>query len=211
MAATVAPSPYETDPGGRSPYEDAAITALAVFLASTAAIHAVTLPAMLVSRLTALGLAPRAVRTAGRMALGEPLTGRTRNGSPEPLPTMPGRPASMTRRMAVQEPLWRARYLLAASKRLSRASVAGEFTAGMRRERNYLEAHHRAGVKRAAAARAYDRVARHATYLKWVARGDADPTCRALDGSIWSVEHPIFPPPGAVHPNCRCVAVPSSG
>lgn len=203
------PNPYETDPGGRSPYEDAVITALAVFLASTAAIHAVVLPASLVKRLTALGLSTRAVRTAGRMILAEPLTGRTRYGSP--LPTMPGRRQSMTRRMAVQEPLWRARYLLAASKRLTRASVAGEFTAGMRRERNYLDAHRRAGQKRAAAARMYDRVARQATYLKWVARGDADPTCLALDGSVWSVEHPIFPPPGAVHPNCRCVAVPVAG
>lgn len=115
----------------------------------------------------------------------------------------------MVRLMAANEPTMRARYVLAAAKRLTRAALAGEYTAGLRRERHYMAAHRMAGQKRAQAAKAYDRVARQAAYLKWVTADDerVDSACAARDGSVWRVDNPIMPPPGAVHARCRCKAV----
>jgi len=79
MTAPAAPSQVEQ---GLTPAEEAAIAALAVFLASVIAVKAVMLPTRLVLRLTALGLSTHAVRQAGRLALEPALTGRTRWGSP---------------------------------------------------------------------------------------------------------------------------------
>lgn len=119
-------------------------------------------------------------------------------------------PQTMVKRMAANEPTMRARYLLAAARRLAKAAAEGRFTAALRREQAYLAAHRRAGQRRAAAARAYDEVARGQSFLRWSARMDSrtTPDCAALNGTIWHVSTPPVPPPGARHIHCRCTAVP---
>lgn len=198
--------PYIYQPGeGLTPVEQAVVAAVAAYLATRAAVQAVALPTALVSRLASLGLSTRAVRAAGRLTLDPPLTGRTRWGSPA---RRYGR-QTMVRRMAAAEPTMRAKYLLAASKRLTAAIVAGEFTAGLARERRYLSLHRKAGQRRAKVAREYDRVARNATYLKWVTTGtNVDPHCASRAGMVWHVDNPPMPPPGAVHPWCKCKSMP---
>lgn len=208
MTAPTLVNPYQVEQPqqGLSDAQEAALTALALFFASTAAVHATLLPALFVRRLTGLGLSARAVQTAGRMTLEPALTGRSRHGSPV---TRFG-PQTMVRRMAAQEPMMRARYLLAAATRLTKAAAQGMWTAGLRRERTYLDAHRRAGQRRAKAARAYDEAARGQMYMVWVTAGDSrvDPHCRALAGSVWHVDNPPVPCPGAAHMYCRCVARP---
>lgn len=209
MTAAVQLDPYRADQQqqqGLTPEEDAALIALAAFLASLTAVRAVTLPSYLVDRLVALGLNRRAVRAAGKLTLEPALTGRTRWGSP----LSRFGPQTMVRRMAAAEPMMRARYLLAAAMRLSKAAADGAFTSGLAREQTYLDAHRRAGQRRAKVAHAYDVVAKGQTFLRWIAVSDNKTTadCAAMDGTIWSVDNPPMPPPGAVHPYCRCTAAP---
>lgn len=209
MTSAVLVNPYQVDQQQQqqlTPQEEAVIAMLAAFLAGVIAVKAVTLPSYIVDRMVVLGLNRRAVRAAGKLTLEPALTGRSRWGSP----VSRFGPQTMVRRMAANEPTMRARYLLAAAKRLTKAAASGEFTAGLRREQTYLAAHRRAGQRRAAAARAYDVAARGQLFMVWVTRGDSkvDPHCRALAGSVWSVDRPPVPCPGAVHPWCRCVARP---
>lgn len=222
MTTAVQVDPYQADQQqGLTPQEEAVLVALALFFASVTAVNATLLPALLVRRLTGLGLSARAVQAAGRMTLEPALTGRTRWGSPtvvdEPAPNpfgpvsarRFGRP-TMVKRMAANEPTMRARYLLAAAKRLSKAATEGRFTAGLRREQTYLAAHRRAGQRRARVAREYDQAARGQMFLRWSAVMDdrTTPDCAARNGSVWNVNNPPFPPPGAQHVSCRCRAVP---
>lgn len=204
-APLVDPYAYQ-QPEGLSPLEQGVIAAVAAYLASQAALKAVTLPTVLVTRIAALGLSKRAVRVAGRLTLEPALTGRNRWGSPA---RRFGR-QTMARRMAANEPTMRARYLLAASRRLTQALIDGEFTAGLARERRYLQLHRKAGQRRAKVAREYDRIAKGHEYLKWVTKGDqhVDAHCRAKAGTVWHVDNPPMPPPGAVHPWCRCRPAP---
>lgn len=207
MTAAVQVDPYTVDQQqGLTPQEEAAVAALAAFLAGVIAVKAVTLPGFLVDRMVSLGLNRRAVRAAGKLTLEPALTGRTRWGSP----VSRFGPQTMVRRMAANEPTMRARYLFAAAKRMTKAAAQGRFTAGLSREQAYLDAHRRAGRRRATAARAYDIAARGQMFMTWVTAGDSrvDPHCAALAGSVWNVDRPPVPCPGAVHPWCRCVARP---
>jgi len=141
--------------------------------------------------------------------------------TPTPQPTSPpassqrgksGPPVSMARRIAADEPTMRARYVLAAAKRLTAAAARREFTKALRRERAYLAAHRRAGQRRAKAAQAYDEMARrHGPFLRWKAIMDSrtTPDCAQLNGQLFHVDNPPFPPPGARHVHCRCVAIPA--
>jgi SPP1 gp7 family putative phage head morphogenesis protein len=223
MTTAVQVNPYQVDQQqGLTPQEEAVVAAVALFLASVVAVKAINLPGYLIDRVVGLGLNRRAVRAAGKLTLEPALTGRTRWGSPtvdEPVgpaltlltarPKQTG-PVTMARRMAANEPRMRALYLLAAAKRISRAAAQGRFTACLAKERTYLDAHRRAGVKRAKVAREYDEAARGQQFLRWLAVMDerTSPDCAARNGSIWSVANPPFPPPGAQHPHCRCRSVP---
>lgn len=208
--------------------EAAVIAALVVFFASVSAVKATLLPVRLVNRLVALGLEPRAVRAAGRLAMAPPLTGRGRYGSP----TRTTDPATTTlRTVKAEEPLMRARYVLAASKRLTRAirlskrtdqqkpkaegkpkSKVDLFVAAVRVEKTYLDAHRKAGQNRARAAAAMDRVAAAAGpdgKLRWNTQRDnrVSPDCAVLEGRLFTADKPpngLIP--GAVHPRCRCYA-----
>lgn len=222
MTSAVQVDPYQADQQqGLTPQEEAVIAAVALFLASVVAVKAITLPLRLVDRMVGLGLNRRAVRAAGKLTMEPALTGRSRWGSPtvvdDPNPNPFGLassrrfgPQTMVRRMAANEPTMRARYLLAAAKRMTKAAAKAEFIAALRREQAYLAAHRRAGQRRARAARAYDVAARGQLFMVWVTAGDSrvDPHCAALAGSVWSVDRPPVPCPGAVHPWCRCVARP---
>lgn len=131
--------------------------------------------------------------------------------TPRPQSGKGASPVSMARRMAADEPTMRARYVLAAAKRLTAAAAQREFTAALRREQAYLAAHRRAGQRRAQVARDYDQAARGQMFMVWVTAGDSrvDPHCAALAGTIWHVDRPPSVIPGAVHPWCRCRAVPA--
>ena len=184
---------------GLTPVEEAVVAAIAVYLASSAAVHAVTLPAVLMSRLMALGLSRRAVRTASRLTMDPPLTGRNRWGSPSPSPA--GADVSMTRMVAADEPLWRARYLLAAAQRLTDAAVRGDFTNAVTKERRYLRQHRAAGKgRRAGAAQADQEFGKsNSGLLIW--NGGTCPECAPRDGSVFRPGQLSLPP---LHPNCGC-------
>lgn len=206
--------------------ETAVIAALMAYFASTAAVSATLLPARLVTRLTDLGLEPRVVRAAGRLAMAPPLTGRGRYGSP--VRDVTRATTTTVRDVKADEPLMRARYVLAAAKRLSKAllldvknAVSSDETAAkdsylakaVRIEKTYLDAHRGAGQNRLRAARAFDQVAAAAGpdgKLRWVAHAGACPICAGLDGTLFTVD---APPdgliPGAVHPHCGCGSVPA--
>lgn len=203
----IEPFPYEQPPEeDNSPAVDAVVAALTVFLASQAAIAAVTLPASLIALLGTIGIPPIPARRAGRLALSVRMTGRSRHGAPTMYPGAP-----TTRRVASDEPLMRARYIINAARRLTRALVDGQLPAATRAEKRYLVAHVNAGRNRRAAARRLDQTAqRSGPWLKWRATLDERTTldCRRLHNTVFTVDNPPAIP-GAVHPRCRCRAVPA--
>lgn len=194
--------------------EEAAIALLALYLGSSDAVTAALLPERLVVTLTALGLQRRAVVAAGRLAMAPPLSGRGRYGSPSPDSST----TTMVRTVKAEEPLMRARYVLNAAKRLSKALLAGGsglFPAALRVEATYMDQQRYAGQNRAKAAASYDRAAALAGpdgKLRWNAQHDGrvTPDCAALDGTLFAAgEPPHGLLPGAVHARCRCFATPS--
>ena len=191
-----------------SPAEDAVIAALAVFLGSVLAVKAIHLPRVLVARLESLGLATKAIKAAGDMAMEPPLTGRGRFGSPAPETA-----TTTVRTVKADEPEMRARYVVAAAKRLTRAITLGVYPQALRVEAIYLKQHRAAGQNRAKAAAALDEVATQSgPWLMWQARMDDRTTadCAALNGRLFTINDlPSGLIPGAVHPHCRCRAVPA--
>lgn len=200
--------------------EAAVVAAIALWLASRLAIRAVLLPSRLVDMLTSVGVAPKASRAAGRMALSVPMSGRSRWGSPSP--PEPARPfgfgtqtsptPSAAARVASEEPTMRARYIFNAARRLTDSLARGEFIDGLKDEKRYLVAHAQAGRKRSAAARAVDEVAARSPggLLQWRTVMDQNTTadCAALNGVVFTLDNPPGIP-GGEHPHCRCVAVPA--
>jgi SPP1 gp7 family putative phage head morphogenesis protein len=207
---------YEQQPD-TDPTTEILIAALVAYFASSAAIKASVLPAKLVDQLVSAGYNVRAVRAAGRMALSVSMSGRSRYGAPT-VPdrstwTGPGSPPtpSMARRVAADEPRMRARYVVNAAKRLTGALVDGRFLPALTQERSYLTAHVQAGQKRKVAAQALDAVAAKHGLLVWHTVMDDRTTedCATLDGKLFTIENPPGLP-GAMHPNCRCEALPAT-
>lgn len=188
---------------GLNPVEEALIVALAAYLASSAAVSAVALPPALVGRLTSMGLAPRAVRKAGRLTLDPPLTGRNRWGSPTP-PT-PGDGASLARMVAADEPIWRARYLMAAARRLTAAIARREFTRAVTKERRYLRQHRAAGQRRRAGAQQADRARARSRSGLLVWEGGTCPDCEPRNGRVFRPGEWQLPP---LHNSCGCYVRP---
>lgn len=183
-----------------NPAEKAAVAAIAAYLATRAAVSAVRLPGALVGRLTALGLSQRAVRLAGRMTLEPALTGRNRWGSPT-RPDVGSDTISAARLVASDEPMWRARYLLNAAKRLTTALTVGDLAQAVKREKRYLSQHRAAGLDRRAGAKQVDQVLARTSspYLVWV--GGTCDECRPLDGQVFRVGATPLPPR---HLHCHC-------
>lgn len=193
--------------------ELAAVAAVAAWItASGAATIPPVPPVPVLRRLVRLGLSARAVRAVVRLIAAGASAGVVARlvGVPRQR-RHPG--VSMARMTAAREPLMRARYLLNASKRLTRALQEGRFTPALARERTYLAAHLNAQAKRAKVADDYDRAATRTRTgrLRWVARLDdrTSPDCRARHGDTWPLDDPPYPPPGAVHLQCRCRARPA--
>lgn len=179
-----------------------ATSSLAAWFGSPAAINATRLPPDLIAELVALGISERAARKAGALALSVRLTGRSRYGSPAPYAGMP-----LTRRVAGEEPEMRARYVIAAARRLTE----DDSDAAVKREQNYLAMHVAAGRKRRAAAALVDVVASHSAtgFMRWNTQHDdrVDGTCRALEGRLFTIDNlPDGLIPGAAHARCRCYA-----
>lgn len=199
----VEPFPYEQPPEQPSPAVEVVIATLTAYLASQAAIPAATLPASLIALLGTIGIPPIPARRAARLALSVRMTGRSRYGAPTMYPGAP-----TTRRVAADEPLMRARYIVNAARRLTRALIDGQLPAATRAEKRYLVAHVNAGRNRRAAAKRLDQLAeRSGPWLKWNTRRDNRVTldCRRLDGVVFTIDNPPAVP-GAVHPTCRCYA-----
>lgn len=186
-----------------------AVRALAEFLSSRRAIKAKRLPTELVRAIRDLGVRESAARTAGRIALGMPLPGRGRNGAPVRYDGM-----SLTRAVAAEEPEARARYIIAAARRLSEAADEGTLASALKVESTYSRMHLQAGRKRRAAAAVYDATAARSKtgWMVWRAQMDArtTPDCAALNGRLFRVSNPPGVP-GAMHPRCRCTAQPWGG
>lgn len=183
-----------------------AVKALADWFGSPDAVSASALPDYLVDDLVNLGIAREAAVKAGELALTVRLTGRSRHGSPDPYPGMP-----LTRRVAAQEPLMRARYVLAAAWRLSEAEsdTDVDMTNALRQEHRWLGMHVDVGRRRRAAAARIDALAKSSghQWMRWNTQGDSrvDSRCRALEGRVFTADDPPAIP-GAVHSHCRCYA-----
>lgn len=184
--------------------ETAAVALLALWLLSLPARAAVTLPADLVAQLVALGLDPKAVRAAGRIALGGPLAGRSRR-------RVTGVPSAVAQ-TASDEPRMRALFILNAAKRLTVALAGGVAPLpAFRNEARYFELHRAAAKRRLWAAGQVDAAAQVATWLEWRTARDqrVTPACRAMEGHVFTVDQPPkIGWPGSVHPACRCYPVP---
>jgi SPP1 gp7 family putative phage head morphogenesis protein len=182
--------------------EEAAVVALAAYLATGAALRTASLPTQLVRQITtSLGIPEPAVRAAAHLAHS--------SGPPTRLGT-----GTAARKTAEMEPTLRARYLLAAATRIGENASSGAPVRTAARSEEPRQRQHRAAVEaRAYAAVQADRVAaHHGPWLVWAAVMDArtDPACRALDGVVFAIGSPpggVYP--GAQHPNCRCKAVPA--
>jgi SPP1 gp7 family putative phage head morphogenesis protein len=200
------------DQQGMTPAEKAVVAALAAWLATSAALTAVFLPAALAARLVALGLAPKAVRLAGRLALTGGLVGRGSHG----VPTTPN--GTAYRDAIIGEPGYRAQFLVNSAKRMAVAHDMGVADIQLAKERAYLAAHRRAARNRTQVAADMDEMAQESPWLEWHCKTDpatgrpddrVTPDCRAMHGQIFTLDQPpAIGWPGAVHPRCRCRATP---
>jgi hypothetical protein len=210
-APTLVPAPsfpiFGEVPHPDSPSERAVLAALRVYLASPEAIADDVLPEHLLSALASLpGVDRKGAMAAGRLALSKTMAGRTRHGMPLDATT-----GSLTRRVRAEEPDMRARYILAASRRLTAAlnpDDASGVAAAFVRERGWADAHVQAGRRRRAAAAKFDAMAKDSgPYFVWACVMDqyTTPDCAALNGRIFTADNPPGIP-GAMHARCRCTA-----
>lgn len=205
---------------GLSKGEQEAVAALTAFIAEAVLVEAVTLPPRIYARLLRLGLRRDAVQAAATLTLRAPFFRTHARG-----PRSGGTAAAQ---VAAQEPELRARYLLAAARRITRdlrtivptkpgetpPTVAQRLTDALRRERRHWRAHVDAQRNRRQAAREVDRLAQVSPWWEWQTANDArvEADCRRFAGRTFTVADPprlngrvVFP--GAVHPHCRCRAV----
>ena len=202
---------YKFDPSGQLDAEAALLVALTRWFASKEAIIADELPSDLVGQLVESGLNREAIAMMGRLVLAKPLTGRSRHGAPGAYDGMPA-----TRRVASEEPEYRAQYLLASAKRLTAARDEGNYGGALVLERRYLDMHVAAGRGRRAAARAIDVLTEKnpRRLLVWHTKKDSrvDGRCASLEGRLFTPDNPPGGAyPGSVHPRCRCWATPWGG
>lgn len=184
--------------------ERAVLAALTSWFASKEAVTAKQLPDNLIKMLIDVGIDAGIAEHVGEMVLAKPLSGRSRHGAPAPYRGM-----TAARRVASEEPEMRARYVLAAARRLTEAVENDLYDQALSNEKRYLGMHVAAGRKRRVAARQVDDIARNNPVLVWRTAGDnrVEAACRALEGRLFTADNPpdgIYP--GAAHPRCRCHA-----
>jgi SPP1 gp7 family putative phage head morphogenesis protein len=158
---------------------------------------------------TAASLAPILGVSAGvalavvKLAMSKPTTYGTK-----PLTT--SAPSASTESQRT-EALFRAQYILAASRRVAAAVAEGvPLAEAERTEERFYNQHLQAMVGRRKAAAQVDSMAkRHGDLLGWYAKMDSRTSaeCKEANGKNFNVS--VRPPigyPGTVHPNCRCKA-----
>lgn len=184
--------------------EHAVLAALTAWFAGKEAIAATVLPPTLIKMLIDIGIDAGVAEHVGEMVLAKPLSGRSRHGVPAPYKGMPA-----ARRIATEEPEMRARYVLAAARRLTQSLAEDTYDQALSNEKRYLGMHVAAGRKRRSAARQVDDVAKNSPVLVWRTAGDSrvEPVCRALEGRLFTADNPPDGTyPGAAHLRCRCHA-----
>jgi SPP1 gp7 family putative phage head morphogenesis protein len=186
--------------------QSVALHVLTSWFASRDAIAATELPDDVLDVLLSAGVDRLAAIEIGKLLLAKPLSGRSRYGAPSPFDGMPA-----IRRVASEEPEYRAAYLLAAARRLTLAKTERDYASALDKERRYLDMHVGAGRGRRAAARKVDEVSEaDGPLLVWRTQNDnrVDSRCAMLEGRLFTAADPpdgVYP--GAVHPRCRCFAV----
>jgi len=176
-------------------------------LAETAVVASIALPPYLMAQVAELGIDRRAFRAA--LHLGS-------NGVPR---FAAHRVATAAGQTARAELGMRARYILAAAKRIT-ASVGhgSNLFDALHTERRHLDSHLAAQRNRAQAAQAVDVLAQQHTWLRWQAVLDerTTPDCRQLSGQVFTVDQPLTDPttgrptwPGSQHVHCRCFPAPA--
>lgn len=202
--------------------DDAAVIAqLSVAIAEATTIAELVLPPALLALLLRMGLRRDAIQAAAALTLRGPLYRTPARGS-----RASGTAAAQ---VAAQEPEMRARYLLAAARRITRdlrtvtprrpgekPPPPGQRLAdAIRRERRFWRQHLDAQRNRRRAAHEVDLVALVSPWMQWQTANDArvEQDCRHLAGRTFTIADPprldghvVWP--GAVHPHCRCRAVP---
>lgn len=156
--------------------------------------------------LAPLRISPKATRAALRML----------DQSATRIPSHGAGPAG--RRTASQAPLFRGWYLLNAARRIQQGLSEGKQAEDIvRRERTYLQAHHRAQVRRSQAAAMADTAATASkintgrTVAVWRAVNDSrtTPDCRRMNGKTFDPRTGTsIGWPGSAHPWCRCWSEP---
>lgn len=184
--------------------ERAVLAALTAWFGSKDAIKATQLPDNLIKMLVSIGIDVGVAKKVGHMVLVRPLSGRSRHGAPAPYTGMPA-----TRRVASEEPEMRARYVLAATQRLTEAIADDTYPQALSNEQRFLNMHVAAGRNRRQAARRVDDIGGNGQVLVWRTAGDSrvESACRALEGRLFTASNPpsgVYP--GAVHSRCRCHA-----
>lgn len=175
------------------------LAALTQWFGSREAIKADSLPQFLVDMLVSVGIDEKAAVQVGEMATVKSLSGRSSSGSPEIKNNM-----TVTQRVAADEPYMRALYVLAASRRLTKAT---DYDSALDLERTYLASHVSAGQNRRRAAKKVDDLGDN--ILVWRTAGDSrvESRCAMLEGRLFTARNlPNGDIPGAVHPHCRCHA-----
>lgn len=150
-----------------------------------------------------IGISVAAVMPVVALAMGRPFAANVTSISSKS-PTATGESAEA-------EPLYRAAYILAASRRVQDASAQGRSRdQALVDEQRWFNLHMEAQAKRRKAAAAVDRAARrHGAILGWYAVLDnrTSPECREANGKNFNVAvRPAIGYPGSVHPHCRCKA-----
>lgn len=181
--------------------EAAVLAALTGWFASREAIAASHLPDWLIDMLVKLGVDRKAAEWVGEQATVKRLSGRSRYGSPSPTSDM-----TVARRVASEEPKIRARYVLAAARRLTEAK--DRFNDAVTAELRYLAAHVSAGQRRRIAARRLDALGDQLLVWRTVIDQWTTPDCIALNGRLFTRNNPPGIP-GAMHFRCRCTAEPA--
>lgn len=227
MTAPLQPAPEQpAEQPALSPAEQTLLAALAAYVAGTVVAGGAVTAAALLAMLLRLGIRRRAAIVTLQLALS---VGRVLPPIAAPAPE---RVAAT--RVATDEPMWRARYLYNAARRLERALAdpgtltpaeatpdrpAGEprtpdeaVARALEAERRFLDQHRAAAANRALVADEVDRAAaEYGPLLGWHAVLDARTSedCKAMHGrNFWAAYPPAIGLPGSVHPSCRCSAGP---
>ncbi len=207
------PQPPHTEPAEPTPAERRAIVALAALLA--AGFSAAALTPRVRTLLGPLGVSPAAAAAAVRLATQSPPARVARTLRLKVATTPRNADRQPIAQVLSGEPGMRARYLLAASRRLTAAANNPQSLAvAVEAERRHYDAHTAAQARRMRAGARVEVATRdHGRVLGWYARRDprTTPDCAALDRTNFTADRPPAAGwPGTRHGGtCRCTPGPA--